>query len=409
MSVFRQTFLNDSINRLTVLENEVKKDFSENLRREAFRTIHTIKGGAQTFDLPQTAQIADELENTLSTGAALESKNLILEGIDVLLNFLRTNEPAASENFLKKLRRTAKKTSVSEILFINLPHEVFKNLSAQERAAIVLALGDEKDIFCVEAGFDVLRFAEDYRNLQQILNEKSEVLASLPSEKYKSAGKIGFRIFFASRESVENLRIALKNFDAEVSVFEQNDSGDLREMFGQIVAHGERIAEKSGKEIRFAIFSNGVMTDREQLSEFFEILLHLVRNAADHAIEKSGCVEIIFFDEKGKLHLSVADDGSGIDLEKVRVRAVAKNLISDDDLLNDNEIIELIFAPEFSTAEKVTEISGRGVGLDAVKSAVEKINGKISAHNRKSKGAIFEIVVPKEKDMNQKDTKGTKL
>ncbi len=396
MSDFRQTFLADSIDKLTALETQVKKDFSENLRREAFRTIHTIKGGAQTFDLPQAAQIADELENTLSGGATENDKNLLVEGIEFLISSLQTNEFSAPEDFLEKLRRAGQKTSAGEIFFINIPLDVFKNLSAQERNAAASAIRAEKDIFCVEAGFDAAKFAEDYRNLQQILGEKSEILASMPSEKYKLAGKIGFRIFIASREPAENLRISLKSFDAEISAFErkENDSSDLHEMLRQIAAHGENIAEKSGKEIRFEIFSNGAALSADKLNSFFEILLHLIRNAVDHAIGKSGSVEILFFNETDRLHVSVADDGKGIDLQKVRARAVAKNLISDDDVPDANEIIELIFAPEFSTADKLTEISGRGVGLDAVKSAVEKINGKIFVRNRKTNGAIFEIIVP---------------
>ena len=397
MSDFRRTFLADSVNKLTALKTQVEKDFTENLRREAFRTIHTIKGGAQTFDLPQTAQIADELENMLSGSASLESKNLILEGIAVLINFLRANEPEASENFLEQLRRFGQQTSVNEILFINIPREVFKNLSAQERSALLSATCEGKNIFCVEVGFAAAKFAEDYRNLRQILDEKSEILASLPSEKYKLAGKIGFRILLASRETAENLQVSLKDFDTEVSVFERraDDSPEFYEMFRQIVAHGTKIADKSGKEIRFTVFSNGAALSAEKVNDFFEILLHLVRNAVDHAIEKTGSVEIFFFGESAALYLSVADDGKGIDLEKVRARAVAKNLISDDDVPGADEILELVFAPEFSTADKLTEISGRGVGLDAVKSAVEKMNGKISVRNRKTNGAIFEIIVPR--------------
>lgn len=396
MSDFRQTFLTDSINKLTFLQTEVKKEFSENLRREAFRTIHTIKGGAQTFDLPQAAQIADELENTLSGGAAGNHKNLLVEGIGVLIDSLRTDESSAPADFLKKLHLANQKNSASQIFFINIPLEAFKNLSAQERAAAVSALGAGKDIFSVEVGFEAAKFVEDYRKLQQVLGEKSEILASLPGERDNLAGKIGFRIFIASREPAENLQVSLKNFDAEISVFEREeaDSPEFYEMFRQVVAHGERVAEKSGKEIRFTVFSNGAALGGERFNAFFEILLHLVRNAVDHAIEKRGSVEILFFNENGQTYLSVADDGSGIDLEKVRARAVAKNLISDDDVQNAHEILELIFAPEFSTAGKITEISGRGVGLDVVKTAVEKMNGKISARNRKSRGAIFEISVP---------------
>jgi two-component system chemotaxis sensor kinase CheA len=103
------------------------------------------------------------------------------------------------------------------------------------------------------------------------------------------------------------------------------------------------------------------------------------------------------FDESDGLYLSVADDGKGIDLLKVRARAVEKDLISDDDLPDEPQLLELIFASEFSTAERVTEISGRGVGLDAVRNQVEKMNGKISVRNRKTNGTIFEIFLPYEK------------
>ena len=393
---FRQTFLKDSIDKLTALETQVKIDFHENLRRDLFRTVHTVKGGAQTFDLPQTAQIAEELENTLSNGASLENKSLILEAIDVLLNFLRTSEPEASENFLEKLRLFGQKTSLNEIVFLDIPHDIFKHLSAQERAAMIAAARAEKNIYCAEAGLDAAKFAESYRNLQRILGEKSEIIASLPGEKYKSAGKLGFRILLASRESAEDLREALKDFDAEIRAFDrtENEALGLHEMLRQIVAHGSTIAERSGKEIRFKAFSNGARLSAERINDFFEIFLHLVRNAVDHGIEESGTIEMLFYSAGDGLELSVADDGGGIDPQKVRARAVAGNLIADDVVPDEREILEMIFAPGFSTAERVTEISGRGVGLDAVKSAVEKMNGKISVRNRKTKGAIFEISVP---------------
>jgi two-component system chemotaxis sensor kinase CheA len=80
----------------------------------------------------------------------------------------------------------------------------------------------------------------------------------------------------------------------------------------------------------------------------------------------------------------------------MRRRALEKRLISETDSLDERAALELVFAPGFSTAERVSEISGRGVGLDAVRAAVEKMNGGISVRNRKTKGAIFEITVPRE-------------
>lgn len=399
MNDFRQNFLAESINNLTILQKELTLDFTDNLRRDIFRTIHTIKGGAQTLGLQNAAEIAGELENVLSNSLHLTDKNLLVEGMEVLTNSLRQNDTGSYTDFIKKLQNANQKTAKSSILLAKIPSEVFKNFSEQERKATTSALREGKNIFCAEVGFEVSTFADRYRNLRKILCEKSEIIASLPSEKHKSAGKIGFRIFLASREPVEILQTAVKDFDAQLSshACAENDSKDLYEMLSQIAAHGEDIAENIGKEINLTILSNDIRLSAGRTKAFFDILMHLVRNAVDHAIERNGTIEIRFFEEDEGLYLSVADDGKGIDLQKVRARAVEKNLISDDHFPNEQETLELIFAPELSTAETVSEISGRGVGLDAVKTAVEKMDGKISVRNRNAKGAIFEIFVPVEK------------
>jgi chemotaxis protein histidine kinase CheA len=401
MSEFRQNFLAESIDNLTILQKQLAEDFTENLRREAFRTIHTIKGGAQTFGLEASAGLAEELENILSNRAASFDKKLLLEGLDFLKGSLRGSVVLTDTDFLEKLQNAGHREARSNVLLSNIPPEVFRNFSEQERAATVSALRDGKHIYCAEAGFALANFADEYRKLRKILSEKSDILASLPSEKYKSEGKIGFRIFLASREPAESLRKSVEGFMIEISshACADNHSKDLYKMLSQIAAHGEKTAAKLGKQINITILSNDVRLSAGQTKAFFDILLHLVRNAADHAIEQSGNIEVRFFEEPEGLYLSVADDGCGIDLQKVRAVAVAKNLISDDDFLNEQEMLGLIFAPEFSTATALTEISGRGVGLDAVKNAVEKMNGKISVKKRKTNGTIFEIFVPRENNI----------
>jgi chemotaxis protein histidine kinase CheA len=399
MSDFRQNFLAESINNLTTLQTRLAGEFTDDWRREAFRTIHTIKGGAQTFGLETSARLADGLENVLSGSAKSADKNLLLEGIGVLANSLRQNEAEAQAGFFEKLQDAGQIKTKSDILLTNIPPEVFKNFSGQERSATINALREGKTIYCAEVGFEPSSFAGEYRKLRKVLSEKSDILASLPAEKYKSAGKIGFRIFLASHESAENLQSAVRDFAVEISshACAEHESNELHKMLSQIAAHAENIAADLGKQISLTVLSNDASLSDEKTKAFFDILLHLVRNAADHAIEQRGEIEIRFFDEAGGFYLSVADDGKGIDLQKVRARAVAKNLISDDDLLNEEETLALVFAPEFSTADTVTGISGRGIGLDAVKSAVEKMNGKISVRRRKSNGTVFEIFVPHEK------------
>jgi len=400
MNEFRQTFLAESINNLNNLRTNLTQDFfNENLRREIFRSIHTIKGGLQTFGLQYSARIAQELENILANDANPTDKSLLLEGIKLLVNSLQSSETDLSGEFLEKLRNANRKPTESEIFLTRIPSEIFRSFSQTEQNALISTIRQKKNIYCVEAGFEVSDFAEQYRNLRKILTEKGEILASLPSEKYKSEGKISFQIFLASRETVEDVQTSLKDFTANVSshACTENTSNDLFKMLSQIAAHTENIAENSQKTIRISILTNDLTLSAEKIKTLFDILLHLVRNAVDHGIEQTGNIEIRLFDESENLYLSVADNGKGVDLLKIRARAVEKNLISDDDLLTEPQLLELIFAPEFSTAERVTEISGRGVGLDAVKNTVEKSDGKIFVRNRKTNGTIFEIFLPNEK------------
>jgi two-component system chemotaxis sensor kinase CheA len=167
-------------------------------------------------------------------------------------------------------------------------------------------------------------------------------------------------------------------------------------MLAHVAGYAEQLAEQSAKQIRVRVLANDALLSPARTNAFFDILVHLVRNAVDHGIERSGAVEIQFFEEADGLYLSVADDGKGIDAARMRRRAIEKRLISETDSLDERAALELVFAPGFSTAERVSEISGRGVGLDAVRAAVEKMNGGISVRNRKTKGAIFEITVPRE-------------
>jgi chemotaxis protein histidine kinase CheA len=400
MNDLRQNFLAESINNLTILHGKLREDFIENLQRDAFRIVHTIKGGSQTLGLKNAAKLANELENLLASrefSANNNSQTLLIEGIKLLINSLQSTETNFSADFIEKLQGENQIKTKSNILLTRIPLNVFKTFSQTEQRTAISALCEGKKILCAEVGFEIGNFADEYRNLRKILCENCEMIAALPSAKFNSHGKIGFQLFLASGETVENLRKTVEDFSVEISshACTENPPKGLFEMFSQVAAHAESVANQLGKDINFTILASETKLSAATTKTIFDILLHLVRNAIDHAIEKSGKIEIQLFDENNGLNLMVADDGKGIDLAKIKTRAIEKNLISDDDSPDESQILELIFAPEFSTAEKVTEISGRGVGLDAVKHSVEKMNGKISVKNRNTSGTIFEIFLPK--------------
>ncbi|MHB8101535.1 MAG: chemotaxis protein CheW [Methanosarcina sp.] len=167
------------------------------------------------------------------------------------------------------------------------------------------------------------------------------------------------------------------------------------------------LSRKLDKNIDFEIEGQDTELDRTILDEISDPLVHLVRNAVDHGIESSqerektekgeiGHIKLSARREKNNVIIEIEDDGKGLDLELLKKKALEKGLLSPSEIenLTDDEVRMLIFASGFSTKEKVTEISGRGVGMDAVKSAVEKLGGKVRVHSKMGEYTRVKIDLP---------------
>ncbi len=167
------------------------------------------------------------------------------------------------------------------------------------------------------------------------------------------------------------------------------------------------LAKASGKKIDLQVVGEDTEIDKSIIEELGDPMIHLIRNSADHGIEmpearvKSGKSEVGTVilrarHEGDSVVVEIEDDGKGIDPVVIRAKAVEKGLMSQDraDAMPDDEVIELIFAPGFSTAAKVTDISGRGVGMDVVRSNVRKLNGRVGVRSTVGKGSIFTIKLP---------------
>jgi two-component system chemotaxis sensor kinase CheA len=157
----------------------------------------------------------------------------------------------------------------------------------------------------------------------------------------------------------------------------------------------------------FHIFTTGhnVAVDKAVLSRIFDPLLHMLRNACDHGLENAeereksgkpdqGIIRIEAAVQSGGVSITVSDDGRGLNIEKIRAKAIEKNLISKDQNYSENEIRSLIFRSGFSTTEKVTDVSGRGVGMDVVLREIRMLGGQIEVHSELGKGTEFLITLP---------------
>lgn len=165
------------------------------------------------------------------------------------------------------------------------------------------------------------------------------------------------------------------------------------------------VSNELGKKVNLITEGEDTELDKTLIDKLVDPMVHLIRNSLDHGLESSaeriqngkpehGEIKLVAFHQESKVVIKITDDGRGMDPNKLIQKARDRNIISPTDRLSDQEAIELIFAPGFSTAEQVSNISGRGVGMDAVKTAVESMGGKIRVHSVLGEGTEMTIELP---------------
>jgi len=218
-----------------------------------------------------------------------------------------------------------------------IPAEIRDSLKDEERHRLAECVAEGANVYVVETSFDISDFDRQFQQLKEELNKIGEVIATAPQA---AANKINFRIVYATKS-------------------------DLYRILHQAMRAGRSAAEATGKEVDFSIRIDGSLP-KSVCDALADPLMHLVRNAVDHGIETKGHVAI----EATANRITVTDDGRGIE----------------------PALVDQIFEPGFSTAAEVTEFSGRGVGLDVVKTAIEQI-GTIRVSTEPGKGTTFEIIL----------------
>ncbi|MGV1803040.1 chemotaxis protein CheA [Agrobacterium vitis] len=165
------------------------------------------------------------------------------------------------------------------------------------------------------------------------------------------------------------------------------------------------VADMVGKSIRLVTEGENTEVDKTVIDKLAEPLTHMIRNAVDHGIETpekrsaagknpEGTVKLTAKHRSGRIVIELVDDGAGINRERVRQKAIDNDIIAADANLSDEEIDNLIFMPGFSTADKISDISGRGVGMDVVKRSIQALGGRISISSRPGQGSTFTMSLP---------------
>lgn len=179
----------------------------------------------------------------------------------------------------------------------------------------------------------------------------------------------------------------------------------IRGVFQKMARIVRDLGTRQTKKVQFITAGEDTELDRSVVEELSDPLMHMVRNSMDHGIESeekrlaqgkssTGTLRLRAYHQGGSIVVEVEDDGAGLPRERILAKAVERGLASPEAHLTDEEVFNFIFAPGFSTAEKVTDISGRGVGLDVVRRNIEKMRGRVDISSTPGKGTLFKITLP---------------
>ncbi|KJJ98251.1 histidine kinase [Pseudomonas sp. 21] len=345
----------------------------------------------------------------------------------VVLPFVRRAQEAAQEAAARRAPQELVKVPAQLLEgLVNLAGEtsIFRGRVEQQVSDVGSTLG-EMDA-TIERVRDQLRRLDTETQAQILSRHQADAERAgyedfdpLEMDRYSQLQQLS-RALFESASDLFDLKetLAAKNRDAETLLLQQaRVNTELQEglmrtrmvPFDRLVPRLRRIvrqvASELGKQVEFVVSNAEGEMDRSVLERIVAPLEHMLRNAVDHGIEsgearriagkpEQGTIRLTLGREGGDILLTLADDGAGIRLEAVRRKAIERGLMTDDSELNDHEVLQFILEAGFSTAEKVTQISGRGVGMDVVNSEVKQLGGSMSIHSSVGEGTRFDIRLP---------------
>ena len=407
-----------------VLENQPQN--SETLNT-VFRAFHTFKGGAGFLNLTPINRLAHVLESLLDQarqgklamdGAVI---GLILRGRDVLKQFVDEMDAQLSGTSplrpiaipTAQLKREAQAVMDGNFPVIAAPKEISKI----ENAAPPVSSGtvfqpvnpgrehkeprelDRQDA-CPTTSPQSAVVKVDTAKLDGLLDLVGEMVIaqSLVSQHY--AGMMGLPPQFL-RDAAQLNRITKELQRVSMSL----RMIPIRGVFQKMSRAVRDLGVKQNKKVQFVTSGEDTELDRGVVEELNDPLLHMIRNSMDHGLEtpekrvaagkpETGTLHLRAYHQGGNIVVEVEDDGAGLSRERILQKAIERGLARADDQLSDEEVFKFIFAAGFSTAEKVTDLSGRGVGLDVVRRNLERLRGRVEIESQPGHGTKFKLNLP---------------
>ncbi|MFB6345309.1 MAG: chemotaxis protein CheA [bacterium] len=375
----------------------------EQALNEGFRGMHSIKGAAGFLDLRWVNNLAHAMEDLLGLyrddGYRIEEDHidLLFDSLDSLKKLINTHHESIGEDTELELDYDQFHGEIDRV------RDVIEEI---EESGETVDVSEEPSEPETEPEEDVeLRETESIRidtsKIDTIVNRAGELVTTFNQLKRQSEELDGGQ----SREQ----RQMYNQMDRIVSDLQEEALSlrmiPLKKTFSKTRRMVRDLSNEFGKDVDLTIEGEETELDRSLVEKIQDPLVHLVRNALDHGIEspevrkekgkdETGSLTISAYHESGDVVIEISDDGAGIDPEVIFEEAVEKDLVDPNEELSEQEIYMLLFEPGFSTTEEVTDVSGRGVGMDVVRKNIESIRGQIEVESEIDEGTTFRMKIP---------------
>jgi len=431
---FIKDFVDEAINHVDAVEAGLLKlesgDGNADIIHGIFRNVHSIKGAAGFFGLKNIVSLSHAVENLFGE---IRNGNLVIDNeiVDILLSAndslktmiadVENSKKVNIEGHIAKIlaiinnQQECRQPAQAFPQQMSVKKEETKNATSWNDDDCLqnddVSLQKESHHLPVKTGDEAQKHqgasADDTIRVHiTLLND----LLNLASEMVLGRNQL-LRTLEKHRKEIPGLSAVLQNIDGITTELQekimQTRMQPVAKVFNKFPRLIRELSRKMGKEIELRMEGLEVELDKSIIEALGDPLTHLIRNAADHGIEppdvrggngkpETGIITLKAYHEGGHVNIDIIDDGAGIDTGNLKQKALQKGLISPAEapLMGERELLELLFQPGFSTAEKVTDVSGRGVGLDVVKTNIEKLGGTMEIMTNPGRGATFRLALP---------------
>jgi two-component system chemotaxis sensor kinase CheA len=386
-----------------------------------FRTIHTIKGTCGFLGLPKLENVAHGTENILSKmrdgkmSVTSETITILLEAVDNIKEIMahieqKRKEPEKNYDFIRQkldalLNGQAASAPVATAAAAAAPPPPQEGITVPpsppsqakpepakaEPAAVSADRGHTASESTIRVHIDIL---------DKLMNLVGELVLA----RNQLVQRVRERDDVVYANSAQRLNLVTTELQDAVMKTRMQPIKNVWDKFPRVVRD---LSKSQGKDVELVMEGEDTELDRTLLEAIKDPLTHMVRNTVDHGIESpevrrergkpvKGTLHLKAYHGGGQIIVEIKDDGGGINVDKVKKKAIEKGLITQEraDRMSEREALDLIFLPGLSTAEKVTNVSGRGVGMDVVKTNIEKIGGSLEILNQTGKGMTLSITIP---------------